>query len=112
MMHDPTSNPSTNDGLNSRPKVKKYDELRYGKTVAPAQVGAADRLRGFFRTDDSSFWTGILIGGAATFFLTSDTVKRVIVKSFARAGEKVRKEVKEVGKTTVKEKESEKTEKK
>ena len=111
-MHNPTSNPSTNDGPNSRPKVKKYDELRYGKTVAPAQVSAADRLRGFFRTDNSSFWTGILIGGAATFVLTSETVKRVIVKSFARAGEKAKKEIKEVRKTAVKEKESEKTEKK
>jgi|GEM_PF-4247617 len=94
------------------PKVEKYDELRYGHTYAPAQIPATDRLKRFFRTDDSSFWTGILIGGAVTFFLTSDTVKRAIVKSFAKVSEEAKKEVKKVKKAVVKEKEGEKAEKK
>ena len=112
-MHNPGLNPPANDGPNSHPEVNKYDELRYGKTYAPAQVPVTvtERLGKFFRTDDSSFWTGILIGGAATFFLTSDTVKRVIVKSFARVSEEAKEGVKKVKKAVIKEKEAAKAEK-
>jgi len=70
-----------------------------------------ERLGRFFRTDDSSFWTGILIGGVATFFLTSDTVKRAIVKSFAKVSEEAKEGVKKVKKAVVKEKEPAKAEK-
>ncbi len=119
-MHNPGQNPPANlspgnqpqnHAHDSHPKVKKYDELRQGQTYAPAQVPATDRLRRFFRTDDSSFWTGILIGGVATFLLTSDTVKRAIVRSFAKVSEEAKKEVKKVKKAVVKEKEGAKAEK-
>jgi len=121
-MHNPGPNPPANDGPNTHPtdhapeghpEVRKYDELKYGQTYAPAQVPVSltDSMRRFFRTDDSSFWTGMLIGGAATFFLTSDTVKRVIVKSFARVSEEAKEGVKKVKKAVVKEKEAVKTEK-
>ena len=121
-MHNPGPNPPANDGPNTHPKnhapeghpeVKKYDELRLGQTYAPAQVPApfTDRVRQFLRTDDSSFWTGMLIGGAVTFFLTSDTVKRAIVKSFAKVSEEAKEGVKKVKKAVVKEKEVVKAEK-
>ena len=112
-MHNPGPNPPVNDGPNSHPEVRKYDELKYGQTYAPAQVplSVTERVGKFFRTDDSSFWTGILIGGAATFFLTSDTVKRVIVKSFARVSEEAKEGVKKVKKAVIKEKEAAKAEK-
>ncbi|RLC24064.1 MAG: hypothetical protein DRH21_06105 [Deltaproteobacteria bacterium] len=121
-MHQPGSNPSTNDGPNTHPKdqapeghpeVRKYDELKYGQTYAPAQVPVTvtERLGRFFRTDDSSFWTGMLIGGVATFVLTSDTVKRAIVKSFAKVSEEAKEGVKKVKKAVAKEKEPAKAEK-
>ena len=119
-MHNPEPNAPANHGPGNQPKnhaddghpkVRKYDELRHGQTYAPAQVPATDRLRRFFRTDDSSFWTGMLIGGMATFFLTSDTVKRAIVRSFAKVSEEAKKEVKKVKKAVVKEKEGAKAEK-
>ena len=121
-MHNPGPNPPANDGPNTHPKdqapeghpeVRKYDELKYGQTNAQAQVPVTvtERLGRFFRTDDSSFWTGILIGGVATFFLTSDTVKRTIVKSFARVSEEAKEGVKKVKKAVVKEKEPAKAEK-
>ena len=108
--YDPGNQPK-NHAHDGHPKVKKYDEIRHGQTYAPAQVPATDRLKRFFRTDDSSFWTGILIGGVATFLLTSDTVKRAIVRSFAKVSEEAKKEVKKVKKAVVKEKEDVKTEK-
>jgi hypothetical protein len=121
-MHHPGPNPPANDGPNTHPKdqapeghpeVRKYDELKYGQTNAPAQVPVTvtERLGRFFRTDDSSFWTGILIGGVATFVLTSDTVKRAIVKSFAKVSEEAKEGVKKVKKAVVKEKEAVKAEK-
>ena len=121
-MQNPGPNPPTNDGPNTHPEnhapeghpeVKKYDELRLGQTYAPAQVpvSVTERLGRFFRTDDSSFWTGILIGGVATFVLTSDTVKQAIVKSFARVSEEAKEGVKKVKKAVVKEKEAVKVEK-
>ena len=121
-MHHPGPNPPANDGPNTHPKdqapeghpeVRKYDELKYGQTYAPAQVPVTvtERLGRFFRTDDSSFWTGILIGGVATFVLTSDTVKGAIVKSFARVSEEAKEGVKKVKKAVVKEKEAVKAEK-
>ncbi|MEA3427616.1 MAG: hypothetical protein U9Q84_00040 [Thermodesulfobacteriota bacterium] len=121
-MHNPVPNPPANDGPNTHPKdyapeghpeVRKYDELKYGQTYAPAQVPVTvtERLGKFFRTDDSSFWTGMLIGGVATFVLTSDTVKRAIVKSFARVSEEAKEGVKKVKKAAVKEKEIAKPEK-
>ena len=109
-MHNPGPSPSTTDGTHSdpHPKVRKYDELKYGQTYAPAQVPVAvpvtDRLSRFFRTDDSSFWTGILIGGALTFLLTSDTVKRAVVMSFAKVTETAKKEVAETKEETTPEK--------
>jgi hypothetical protein len=63
-----------------------------------------DRLSRFFRTDDSSFWTGMLIGGVATFLLTSDTVKRAVVTSFAKVTEVAKKEVAETKEETTPEK--------
>jgi hypothetical protein len=121
-MHQPGPNPPANDGPNTHPKdhapendpeVRKYDELKYGQTYAPAQVPVTvtERLGRFFRTDDSSFWTGILIGGVATFVLTSDTVKRAIVKSFAKVSEEAKEGVKKVKKAVAKEKEPAKAEK-
>ena len=121
-MQNPGPNPPANDGPNTHPEnhtpeghpeVRKYDELKYGQTYAPAQVPVSftDSMRRFFRTDDSSFWTGMLIGGVATFVLTSDTVKRAIVKSFARVSEEAKEGVKKVKKAVVKEKEAVKTEK-
>ena len=121
-MHNPVPNPPANDGPNTHPKdhapeghpeVRKYDELKYGQTDAPTQfpVTVTERLGKFFRTDDSSFWTGMLIGGVATFVLTSDTVKRAIVKSFARVSEEAKEGVKKVKKAVVKEKEVVKAEK-
>ena len=121
-MYQSGPNPPANDGPNTHPKdqapeghpeVRKYDELKYGQTNAQAQVPVTvtERLGRFFRTDDSSFWTGILIGGVATFFLTSDTVKRTIVKSFARVSEEAKEGVKKVKKAVVKEKEPVKAEK-
>ena len=125
-MHQPGPNPPVNDGPTTHPKdqapeghpeVRKYDELKYGQTYAPAQVPAqppvsvTERLGRFFRTDDSSFWTGMLIGGVATFVLTSDTVKRAIVKSFAKVSEEAKEGVKKVKKAVAKEKEPAKAEK-
>jgi len=121
-MHQPGPKPPANDGPNTQPKdhapendpeVRKYDELKYGQTYAPAQVPVTvtERLGRFFRTDDSSFWTGILIGGVATFVLTSDTVKRAIVKSFAKVSEEAKEGVKKVKKAVAKEKEPAKAEK-
>ena len=121
-MHNPGPNPPANDGPNTHPKdqapeghpeVRKYDELKYGQTNAQAQVPVTvtERLGRFFRTDDSSFWTGILIGGVATFVLTSDTVKRAIVKSFAKVSEEAKEGVKKVKKAVAKEKEPAKAEK-
>jgi hypothetical protein len=121
-MHQPGPNPPANDGPNTQPKdqaleghpkVRKYDELQYGQTYAPAQVPVTvtERLGKFFRTDDSSFWTGMLIGGMATFVLTSDTVKGAIVKSFARVSEEAKEGVKKVKKAVAKEKEPAKAEK-
>ena len=114
-MQHPGQNTPANDSASNHPKVRKYDELQYGKTYAPAQVPVTDRVRKFFRTDDSSFWTGMLIGGAATFLLTSDTVKRAVVKSFAKVSEEAKKEIKKVKKGVTKKEEdtkAEKTEKK
>ena len=121
-MHNPGPNPPANDGPNTHPKdygpeghpeVRKYDELKYGQTYAPAQapVTVTERLGKFFRTDDSSFWTGMLIGGVATFVLTSDTVKRAVVKSFAKVSEEAKEGVKKVKKAVAKEKEPAKAEK-
>ena len=119
-MHHPGQNTLANHGPGNQPQnhthdghpnVRKYDELRHGQTYAPAQVPATDRLRRFFRTDDSSFWAGILIGGVATFFLTSDTVKRAIVRSFAKVSEEAKKDVKKIKEAVVKEKEPAKAEK-
>ena len=110
-MHNPGPSPSTTDGPQSHPhpKDRNYDELKYGRqTYAPAQVPVAvpvtDRLSRFFRTDDSSFWTGMLIGGVATFLLTSDTVKRAVVTSFAKVTEAAKKEVAETKEETTPEK--------
>ena len=121
-MNHPGPNPPANDGPNTHPEnhapeghpeVRKYDELKYGQTYNQAQVPVTvtERLGKFFRTDDSSFWTGILIGGVATFVLTSDTVKQAIVKSFARVSEEAKEGVKKVKKAVVKEKEVVKAEK-
>ncbi len=121
-MQHPGSNLPANDGPNTypkdhalegHPKDRKYDELKYGQTYAPAQVPVTvtERLGRFFRTDDSSFWTGMLIGGVATFVLTSDTVKRAVVKSFAKVSEEAKEGVKKVKKAVAKEKEPAKAEK-
>jgi len=121
-MQNPGPNPPANDGPNTHPQdhspeghpeARKYDELKYGQTYAPAQVPVSftDSMRRFFRTDDSSFWTGMLIGGVATFVLTSDTVKRAIVKSFAKVSEEAKEGVKKVKKAVIKEKEAAKGEK-
>lgn len=118
-MYNPGPNPPANHCPGRQPgdhvhdshsKVGKHDELRYGKTYAPAQgsVTATEKVRAFLRTDDPCFWTGVLIGSVATFVLTSDTVKQAIVKSFVRVGEEAKKEVKEA---VVKKKEGIKTEK-
>jgi hypothetical protein len=109
-MHNPGPNPSTTDGPQSHPhpKDRNYDELKYAQTYVPTQVPVAapvtDRLSRFFRTDDSSFWTGMLIGGVATFLLTSDTVKRAVVTSFAKVTEAAKKEVAETKEETTPEK--------
>ena len=109
-MHNPGPSPSTTDGTHSHPhpKDRKYDELKYAQTYAPAQAPVAapvtDRLSRFFRMDDSSFWTGMLIGGVATFLLTSDTVKRAVVTSFAKVTETAKKEVAETKEETPPEK--------
>jgi hypothetical protein len=111
-MHNPRPSPSTTDGPQSHPhpKDRNYDELKYAQTYAPAPaqvpvaVPVTDRLSRFFRTDDSSFWTGMLIGGVATFLLTSDTVKRAVVTSFAKVTEVAKKEVAETKEETTPEK--------
>lgn len=108
-MHNPGPSPSTTDGTQSHPhpKDRNYD-VKYAQTYAPTQVPVAvpvtDRLRRFFRTDDSSFWTGMLIGGVATFLLTSDTVKRAVVTSFAKVTETAKKEAAETKEETTPEK--------
>ncbi len=105
-MHNPGPSPSTTDGPQSHPhpKDRNYDELKYAQTYVPTQAPVTDRLSRFFRTDDSSFWTGMLIGGVATFLLTSDTVKRAVVTSFAKVTEAAKKEVAETKEETTPEK--------
>ena len=88
----------------SHPKVKKYDELKYGKTYAPAQLPVTERLKRYLKTDDTSFWTGMLVGGVITFFLTSNTVKSAIVKSFAKVSDAEKQEARKDQKTADKEK--------
>ena len=110
-MHQPGQNTPANQSPDNHPKDRKYDELQYGKTYAPSQAPVTDRVKKIFRTDDSSFWTGILLGGVVTFLLTSDTVKRAAVRSFSKVSEEAKKEVKKVKKAVTKEKDATKAEK-